>query len=128
MQYFIDTNAWITFFEDSPRLSNHAAELMESASAECFVSIASVWEAAIKVGLGKLELPYDLEQDLPCIFDENGFSLLGIEFSDAVRVRDLPRMHGDPFDRLMVSQAKGRRWPVISSDPVFDLYGVRRIW
>jgi PIN domain nuclease of toxin-antitoxin system len=128
MQYLIDTNAWITFFEDSPRLSNHAAELMESASAECFVSIASVWEAAIKVGLGKLELPYDLEQDLPCIFDENGFSLLGIEFSDAVRVRDLPRMHGDPFDRLMVSQAKERRWPVISSDPVFDLYGVRRIW
>ena len=128
MQYLVDTNAWIVFFEDSPRLSSHAATLMESASAECFVSIASVWEAAVKVGLGKLELPYDLEQDLPRIFDENGFLLLGIEFSDAVWVRELPRLHGDPFDRLMVSQSKQRGWQIISSDPVFDLYGVRRIW
>lgn len=128
MQYLIDTNAWIAFFEDSPRLSNHAATLIESESAECFVSIASVWEAAIKVGIGKLVLPYDLKQDLPRIFDENGLSVLGIEFLDAVTVRDLPRLHGDPFDRLMVSQAKQRRWHIISSDPVFDLYGVNRIW
>jgi PIN domain nuclease of toxin-antitoxin system len=128
MQYLVDTNAWIALFEDSPRLSDMAATLMESATVDCFVSIASVWEAAIKVGIGKLALPYHLQQDLPRIFDENGFSVIGIEFSEAAAVIDLPRLHGDPFDRIMVSQAKQRGWPIISSDPVFDAYGVRRIW
>jgi len=128
MRYLVDTNAWIALFEDSPNLSNEAATLMESATAECFVSIASVWEAAIKVGIGKLALPYDLQQDLPRIFDENGFTVVGIEFSEAAAVVDLPRLHGDPFDRIMVSQAKQRGWPIISSDPVFDAYGLRRIW
>lgn len=128
MRYLVDTNAWIALFEDSPRLSDKAATLMESATAECFVSIASVWEAAIKVGLGKLVLPYDMERDLPRIFEENGFSVIGIEYSEAVAVRDLPRLHGDPFDRIMVMQARTRRFEVISADPVFDHYGLSRIW
>lgn len=128
MRYLVDTNAWIALFEDSPRLSDKAATLMESATAECFVSIASVWEAAIKVGLGKLVPPYDMERDLPRIFEENGFSVIGIEYSEAVAVRDLPRLHGDPFDRIMVMQARTRRFEVISADPVFDHYGLSRIW
>jgi len=128
MQYLVDTNAWIALFEDSTNLSDKAATLMESPSSECFVSIASVWEAAIKVGLGKLRLPYDLDSDLPRIFDENGFSLIAIEFHEAVAVRDIPRIHGDPFDRIMVAQAKARHMEVVSADPVFEKYELRRIW
>ena len=94
----------------------------------CFVSVASIWEAAIKEGLGKLKLPYDLRHDLPKILDENGFPVIGIDSSEAAAVRDLPRLHGDPFDRLMVVQAQVRRLKVISSDPVFEGYGLRRIW
>jgi PIN domain nuclease of toxin-antitoxin system len=124
----IDTNAWIAFFEDAKVLSDRAATLMESSDEVCFVSIASIWEAAIKVGLGKLELPYDLETDLPRILDENGFTVLGIEVGDAVAVKDLEAIHGDPFDRIQVVQAQRRGWRVISRDPVFERYGLRRIW
>lgn len=123
----VDTNAWIMFFEDSPRLSGRAADIMESPAA-CYISIASVWEAAIKVGLGKLRLPYDLRYDLPRLIEENGFLLLPVEVDDAASVMDLPHHHGDPFDRLMAVQAMRRNLRVISSDPVFEQYGLRRIW
>lgn len=101
---------------------------MIAQSEVCFISIASIWEAAIKVGLGKLKLPYDLETDLPRILDENGFTLLGIEVADAVSVKDLEAVHGDPFDRIQAVQARRRGWRVLSRDPVFERYGLKRIW
>ncbi len=127
MSVLIDTNGWIAFFEDSPILSEEAADLMESGET-CHVSIASIWEAAIKLALGKLKLPYDLRLDLPRLLDENGFHLLPLEIDDATAVSDLPRRHGDPFDRMMVVQAQRRSLRVISRDPIFEEYGLRRIW
>lgn len=127
MSYLIDTNAWIAFFEDSPVLSEEAAQIMESGE-DCFISIASVWEAAIKVSLGKLKLPYDLRSDLPRLIDENGFMLLGVDIDDATAVVDLLHHHGDLFDRIMAAQAMRRGLRVISRDPVFTRYGLRRIW
>lgn len=109
-------------------LSDRAATLMESSEEVCFISIASIWESAIKVGLGKLKLPYDLESDLPHILKENGFTVLGLEVGDVVAVKDLEPIHGDPFDRIQVAQARRRGWRVISRDSVFERYGLRRIW
>lgn len=128
MSFLVDTNAWIAFFEDAPMLSDRAANLMETESEACFVSIASIWEAAIKVGIGKLSLPYDLEKDLPRILDENGFTVIGIEIDEAAAVKDLEWTHRDPFDRIQLIQARRRSWSIISRDPVFDQYGLRRIW
>ena len=128
MKYLVDTNAWIALFEDSPVLSDKGAELMESLESECLVSIASIWEAAIKIGLGKLKLPYDLTNDLPRIFEENGFEILPVEFADASGVRELEPIHGDPFDRIQAIQARRLGLTVISRDPVFDRYGILRIW
>jgi PIN domain nuclease of toxin-antitoxin system len=95
---------------------------------DCSLSIASIWEAAIKVGIGKLKLPYDLQTDLPGILEDNGFEVLGIEVADAVGVKDLDLIHGDPFDRIQVIQARRRGLQVVSRDPVFDHYGLKRIW
>lgn len=128
MSYLVDTNAWIAMFEDSPVLSDRAATLMESSPESCHVSVASVWEATIKVGIGKLKLPYDLAVDLPRILEENGFALVGIEIAEAVAVKDLPPVHGDPFDRIQVAQALRHGWTVISRDPIFERYGLRRVW
>ncbi len=128
MSYLVDTNAWIGFFEGKSDFGKLAKGTMIAQSDVCFVSIASVWEAAIKVGLGKLKLPYDLETDLPRILDENGITVLGVDISDAVAVKDLEPIHGDPFDRIQVVQAQRRGWRVISRDPVFERYGVKRIW
>jgi PIN domain nuclease of toxin-antitoxin system len=126
--YLVDTNAWILFFEDSPELSNEAALIIESGDHDLFVSVASVWEAAIKIGRRNLKLPYDLRDDLPGLFEQNGLTLLGISMSDAVAVKDLKKIHGDPFDRMMAVQADARMMRVISRDPVFDRYGLKRIW
>ena len=128
MSILVDSNAWIAFFEDSPVLSDRAASLMESSEEACFISIASIWETAIKIGLGKLRLPYDLESDLPQILKENGFTILGLEVGDVVAVKDLEFLHGDPFDRIQVAQARRRGWRVISRDSVFERYGLKRIW
>lgn len=96
-----------------------------------FVSLASVWEANIKrakhgdARLGSLGPWLDRmrETGLP-----EPFELLPIEFEDCYAVRDLPAVHGDPFDRMIAAQARRRTIPVISADPVFDAYGCERVW
>ena len=128
MKYLVDTNAWIALLEDAPILSECAAEMMESSESECFVSLASVWEAAIKVGLGKLKLPYSLDRDLPRLFEQNGFDVIVPDWRDVTAVQHLDRHHGDPFDRIQVVQARHRGLDIISRDPVFDRYGLRRVW
>lgn len=128
MRYLVDTNAWIALFEDSPVLTERAAGLMEAGASECYVSLASVWEAAIKVGLGKLKLPYSLDRDLPRIFEDNGFSILEPDWQAVTAVQGLEPVHGDPFDRIQVVQARRHRLDIISRDPVFDRYGLRRVW
>ena len=128
MKYLLDTNAWIAFFQDSKDLSDRAAEIMESDSGRCWISLASVWEAAIKIGLGKLKVDYDLEKDLSRLVERNGFHFLGLELGDAAAVQALEQIHRDPFDRIQVCQARRLGSTVLSSDPVFEKYGLKRIW
>lgn len=128
MTYLLDTNAWIAFFEDSKDLSDRAARLIESESDRCLVSVVSIWEAAIKVGLGKLKLGYDLEKDLPGLVEQNGFRMLGLEAEEAASVRSLEKIHRDPFDRMLVCQARRHGSTILSRDPVFEKYGLKRIW
>lgn len=128
MKYLVDTNAWIGFLGGDKAFGRHARDVMEIEPWECVVSLASVWEAAIKVGLGKLKLPYSLEEDLPRLFEENGFEILNPDWSAVASVQDLEHLHGDPFDRIQVAQARQHRLHVVSRDPVFDRYGLRRVW
>jgi PIN domain nuclease of toxin-antitoxin system len=101
---------------------------MENESWEFCVSLASVWEAAIKLGVGKLKLPYSLDHDLPRLFEENGFEILPLDWRSVTAVEHLEPIHGDPFDRLQVVQARQHGLEIISRDPVFDRYGLRRVW
>lgn len=128
MNVLLDTNGWIGFFEGDPKFSKKAKQCLLNEETRVQVSIASVWEASIKVGLGKLELPYDLKRDLPGLFEENDFELLPISMEQAAAVKDLQAIHGDPFDRIQVVQSKQLTLKVISRDSVFDRYGVERIW
>jgi len=95
---------------------------------DCFVSMASFWEIAIKLNLGKLHLPATIEKYLPDQMSLNGFEQLEISFRQIVRCSSLERHHGDPFDRLLVAQAQEESLPIVSRDPAFDLYGIKRIW
>jgi PIN domain nuclease of toxin-antitoxin system len=128
VNYLVDTHAWIGFFDGREDFGSWAKALMIEEPEACVLSIASIWEAAIKVGVGKLKLPYDLQRDLPRILEENGFEVLGIDVADAAGVQGLEPIHGDPFDRLMVVQARRRGLTVISRDPVFERYRLSRVW
>ena len=128
MKYLVDTNAWIGFLEGERGFGRRAKDILQHESWECRVSLASVWEAAIKVGLGKLKLGYSLDTDLPRFFEENSFEVITPDWRAVTAVQHLEPVHGDPFDRIQVVQARQRGMDIISRDPVFDRYGLRRVW
>jgi PIN domain nuclease of toxin-antitoxin system len=88
------------------------------------VSAVCVWEAAIKSALGKLRVPDNLPERL----DEFAFERLPVTDAHAWAVRALPPVHNDPFDRMLAAQAVCERATVVSTDEVFDAYGLARIW
>ena len=128
MRYLVDTNAWIGFLEGERGFGRRAKEILQNEPWDCRISLASVWEAAIKAGLGKLNLGYSLDTDLPRLFEENGLEVMVPDWRAVTAVQHLEAIHGDPFDRIQVIQARHRGLDVISRDPVFDRYGLRRVW
>lgn len=127
MRVLLDTHAFIWWFEHDRRLSGSAREAVAEA-ADVFLSIASCWEIAIKVSRNKLTLAKPIERLIPEQLGLNGFQLLPIDLSDIARVATLPFHHRDPFDRLLVAQALGEELTIVSVDPVFKKYGVKRVW
>ena len=108
MKYLVDTNAWIGFLEGEQGFGRRAKEIMQHEPWECRVSLASVWEASIKAGLGKLKLGYSLDTDLPGLFEQNGFDVIAPDWRAVTAVQHLEPIHGDPFDRIQVIQARHR--------------------
>jgi PIN domain nuclease of toxin-antitoxin system len=124
LRLIADSHTLLWHVLDDPRLTAAPTARIEADDAEVLVSVASLWEIAIKKALGKLEAP----DDLPPRVQQLGFELLPIEVEHAWAVRRLPRHHGDPFDRLLIAQARVERLPILSSDPAFADYDVRVIW
>jgi PIN domain nuclease of toxin-antitoxin system len=120
----VDTHALLWWLIDDPALSPAARDAIADPANEPLVSTACVWEIAIKRSLGKLTAP----DDLPDRISGGGFAWLPISAEHAWMVRDLPRHHGDPFDRVLVAQALIERLPIITADPHFDAYGVEVHW
>jgi PIN domain nuclease of toxin-antitoxin system len=122
----LDTHAFLWWCEDSPELSKKARTVMKAE--DCFVSLASFWEIAIKISLDKLRLPGIIDRYLADQMSLNGFEQLEISFRQIMRCATLERHHGDPFDRLLAAQAQEESLPIVSRDPAFDRYGIKRIW
>jgi PIN domain nuclease of toxin-antitoxin system len=122
----LDTHTFLWWCEDSPELSPKARKTMKEH--DCFVSFVSFWEIAIKLSLNKLNLPGIPSRWLADQMSLNGFEQLEISFRQIMRCAALPRHHGDPFDRLLIAQAQEEKLPVVSRDPAFDAYGIKRIW
>jgi len=127
MRVLLDTHAFLWGIADDPRLSLPARRAIANAT-ERFLSIASCWELAIKVSRNKLTLAKPIERLVPEQLGLNGFQLLQIDLDDVARVATLPFHHRDPFDRLLVAQALSEELTVVSADPVFRKYGVKRVW
>lgn len=124
----LDTHTLLWFFWDDPRLSTNARVMLENPINCKFVSIASCWEIAIKVGLGKLDLGEPSRSFLHREISRNNFELLPISLDHATLVESLVLRHKDPFDRLLIAQAMIEDIPLVSADEVFDQYGISRLW
>jgi len=128
MGLLLDTHALLWLLTDDPRLSAAAKEAYLTLDAQVPLSLARVWEIAIKVSLGKLEVAEPLETFLPRELGDNAIQLLPIEMDHCLKVARLPFHHRDPFDRLIAAQALHEGLALLSRDPAFDAYGVERIW
>jgi PIN domain nuclease of toxin-antitoxin system len=124
----LDTHTFLWFIGGSDRLSAAARTLIEEPANQPFLSIASLWEMAIKLSIGKLTLACPFEDLIPEQMQLNGVQLLNIELAHVTPVTTLPFHHRDPFDRLLISQAIVERMPIVSGDPSFDGYQVTRLW
>ena len=104
MNLLLDTHIALWAIADSPRLPKRARELIEAPGNTVWVSVASVWEIAIKHALAKGDMPLS-GSDAQGYFLASGYRLMAIEAAHAVAVETLPPHHADPFDRLIVAQA-----------------------
>jgi PIN domain nuclease of toxin-antitoxin system len=127
MTLLLDTHTFLWFVNDSPELSQTASDLLESEK-DLFVSVASLWEIAIKVNLKKLTLSKRYEQFIPQQLAINNIQTLNIELDHLIRYVNLPLHHRDPFDRLIIAQAISANLAIVSIDNKFDFYEIQRLW
>lgn len=127
MKLLLDTHAFIWFMTGDPRLSPRVKQEMENEDAEVYLSAASVWEIAIKSGLGRLALPVPVE-DYLAEKREQGLREMSVGWNHAAAVAKLPLHHRDPFDRLLVAQSLVEDIPLASSDPELAPYGIKIVW
>jgi PIN domain nuclease of toxin-antitoxin system len=128
MGLLLDTQVFLWFVWGTSQLGSAARALIEDPANLKFVSVVSIWEIAIKVGIGKLVLAKPLEEFLREGLDGNGFVLLPVERAHAVHLVTIPLHHRDPFDRMLVAQAMVEHLPLVSADVAFDAYPITRIW
>ena len=128
MRLLLDAHAALWFFQADSRLPASARERIEEAGTDAHVSVASIWEIAIKVSLNKLTLPDEFETLFPSSIAESGLTLLPISVPHLAAVRRLQHHHRDPFDRLLIAQAKVEGMTLVTCDPHFPAYGVPLLW
>ncbi|HET8731068.1 MAG TPA: type II toxin-antitoxin system VapC family toxin [Moraxellaceae bacterium] len=121
MNLLLDTHVALWAIADSPRLSARARELIQSPKAVIWISAASVWEIAIKHSLGRGDMPVSASDALR-YFEGSGYRFLSIEPEHAVAIADLPPLHQDPFDRLLVAQALIEPMRLMTHDPLMARY------
>ncbi len=123
----LDTHTFIWFINGDNELSRNARELIEADDSVNFISIASIWEIAIKISLGKLQLNTSFEE-IDRQIDNNGFHLLPITFEHTLLLSRLPFHHRDPFDRMIIAQSVANRLTVISKDSNLKNYTINLFW
>lgn len=129
MRILLDTHAFLWWAsERGARLSDRGRDLLGDGTNEVALSLASVWEIAIKVGVGRIDLPDAVERYIPERLRHDGFDLMSIELPHVFRAGELPRIHGDPFDRMIVAQAQIEGLPILTADPAISRYDVETIW
>ena len=124
----MDTHALLWWLADDPALPPAARRFIRARSNTILVSAASAWEIATKSRIGKLPQAADLALRFDAILVQESFESLPMTAAHATRAGLLPGPHKDPFDRMLIAQSQAENLPIVSNDPVFDTYKLRRLW
>jgi PIN domain nuclease of toxin-antitoxin system len=127
MRILLDTHAFIWFAEDDVQLNQTIKETIEKPTNNILLSIASIWEMAIKMQLDKLKIDKSIEEIIDLV-TLNGFELLPILPEHIIKLTTLEFHHRDPFDRIIIAQVLSENFKIVSGDKIFDDYGVDRMW
>lgn len=126
MKYLLDTNALLYAFSAPSELSVRARRIVRGES-DLSVSVVSFWEIAIKQSIGKLKFSMTIpELEALCI--ERDIRVLGLRSTAIERIKGLPQIHGDPFDRLLIAQAQAEDLVIVTRDRMIPQYAVRTVW
>jgi len=128
VRLLLDTHTLIWAVDDPAKLGPDATSVLQAASNDLLLSAGTIWEIGIKVGLGKLSLSLPFQQWMEQAIHDLGASVLPITVEYVAVQSGLPAHHGDPFDRLLAAQAQVESVPLVSTDAVFDQYGINRVW
>ncbi len=128
MTLLLDTHTLLWFLTNDSSLSSRARGAIEDSANVAHVSAASLWEVAIKCTLGKLKLPAPYAEVFPSQLETNGFALLPIAPAHCAALLTLPFHHRDPFDRMLLAQAKAEGMTLVTDDGQFGPYSVPLLW
>lgn len=127
MNYLLDTHTVIWFITNDIKLPISTKYIIEDLNNNCFVSIASYWEIAIKHSIGRLDFTTSIENIFDFI-EKSGFDVLPITLSHILTLSKLPQLHNDPFDRIIISQSISEKLTLISKDSQFEKYKISLLW
>jgi PIN domain nuclease of toxin-antitoxin system len=128
MRLLVDTHTFLWWHTGDRRLPGSMRELIETGDHDLLLSVASVWEMVLKVARGRLRLGIALDRFLAEVRETQGFIAMPIEQPHALAVLQLPDHHKDPFDRMIVAQARVEGLPIVTRDPNIRRYDVETIW
>jgi PIN domain nuclease of toxin-antitoxin system len=128
MKVLIDTHAFIWWTSNSQKLTPAVYSLITNPMTDVVLSIVSIWEIQIKLSLGKIELKTNLPELIDCEVRCNRIELLHLSLFHIYELNNLPHYHKDPFDRLLIAQAKFEKLSIVSIDDKFNDYEIDRLW
>ena len=128
MKYLLDTHTFLWWIADSPKISQGARDVIVDTRNEIFLSTASIWEMMIKSKLKKLDLPDNPREFIIEQLFLNSKNILNITVDHTFEIYSLPEIHKDPFDRMLVAQAKVESFSIVTADPLVKQYDVNTYW
>ncbi len=124
----LDTQVFIFALTSPDLIPNKIKRIISNQESEFYLSMASIWEMAIKASLGKLKFEGSIKDMVQTSVKETGLEILPIKAEHIYRIELMPFHHKDPFDRIIIAQAMVEKFSIMSSDSAFDDYEVKRLW